>query len=225
MLGDVGGGEAWPGGSDSAYFGAFDVEAVAEEAEHLFDVLADGSADLFAEECGASAMLAADAALGVGLVEEAANFFDEGALAAEVDGALASVLSPCEAAVGTEAAPAVGSPGFDDGALVGEARGIFAEEGEGFVVGCGRGHAYMHSRLAEFLNRRTEQLGSFLEGVGGGDRAGGRCEVSLGLAVVCSQAFLLTDWAVSGTDWFAPFSGILISETGFWDSVAQTCVD
>ncbi len=142
VFGDVGGGEAWPGGFDAADVGALDVEAVAEEAEHLLDVLLEGSDDVFFELGLSAAVFADHAAGGLGLVEEAANLVDEGALAAEVDGALSAVFAPGEAVVGAEASAAVGSPGGDDGALVGEAGGFFAEEGEGGVALRGRVHAY-----------------------------------------------------------------------------------
>ncbi len=59
-------------------------------------------------------------------MEESADLVDEGALAAEVDEALSAVLAPSQAVVGAEAATSVGSPGGDDGTLVGEAGGIFA---------------------------------------------------------------------------------------------------
>ncbi len=142
VFGNVGGGEAWPGGFDAADIGALDVEAVAEKTEHLFDVLLEGANDVFFEEGLPEAVLADHAADGLGLVEEAANFVDERALAAKVDGALPAVLSPGEAVVGAETATAVGAPGGDDGALAGEACGIVAEESEGFVVILVHVHAY-----------------------------------------------------------------------------------
>ncbi len=135
VFGNVGGGEAWSGGFDAADIGALDVEAVAEEAEHLFDVLLKGANDVFFEE----GLPAAD---GLGFVKEMADFVDEGALAAKVDGALPAVLAPSEAVVGAEAATAVGAPGGDDGALAGEAGGIVAEESKGFVVFLACIHAY-----------------------------------------------------------------------------------
>ena len=77
--------------------------------------------------------LAFQAKRGLGLVEESADFVDEGALAAEVDGALAAVFAPGEPVVGAEVAAAVGAPGGGDRALGGEAGGGFAEESEGGV--------------------------------------------------------------------------------------------
>ncbi len=77
VLGDVGGGEAWSGGLDAADVGAFDVEAVAEEAEHFFDVLFEWADDVFAEESPVAAVLSFEAPGGLGLVEEAADFVDE----------------------------------------------------------------------------------------------------------------------------------------------------
>jgi hypothetical protein len=142
VFGDVGGGEAWSGGFDAADIGALDVEAVTEEAEHLFDVLPEGANDVFFEEGLPAAMLADHAADGLGFVKEMADFVDERALAAEVDGALPAVLSPGEAVVGAEPATAVGAPGGDDGSLAGEAGGIVAEESQGFVVILAHVHVY-----------------------------------------------------------------------------------
>ncbi len=142
VFGDVGGGKARSGGFDAAYVRALHVEAVTEEAEHLFDVVLEGADDVFFEEGLSAAMFGEHAADGLGLVEEAANFIDKRALAAEVEGALAAVFAPGEAVVWAEASAAVGSPGGDDGALVGEAGGFFAEEGEGGVVLPWRAHAY-----------------------------------------------------------------------------------
>ncbi len=62
VFGDVGGGEAWSGGFDTADIRALDVEAVAEEEEHLFDVLADGANDVLSEEGGIATMLTFHAA-------------------------------------------------------------------------------------------------------------------------------------------------------------------
>ena len=121
VLGDVGGGEAWSGGFDAAEFPSVEAEPVAEEAVDLLEIPLDGADDVFFEEGLSAAMLAEHAADGLGLVEEAADFVDEGALAAEVDGALSAVFAPGEAVVWAEASAAVGSPGFGDGALGGEA--------------------------------------------------------------------------------------------------------
>ena len=134
MLGDVGGGETGAGGFDAAEVPAFKVEAIAEEAEHLLEVALDGADDVFSEEGLPAAVFAEHAADGLGVVEEAADFVDKGALAAEVDGALTAVFAPGESVVGSEAATAVGAPCGGDGALGGEAEWVFAEEGEGWVV-------------------------------------------------------------------------------------------
>jgi hypothetical protein len=164
VFGDVGGGEAWSGGLDAADVRSLHVKAVAEEAEYLLDVLLEGADDVFFELGLSAAMLADHAADGLGLVEEATDFVDEGALAAEIDGALSAVFAPGEAVVGTEASAAVGSPGGDDGPLGGEAGGFFAEEGEGGVVSWVHEHVYMYSGLAGFINRRSEHSWRFLEG-------------------------------------------------------------
>ena len=139
-FGDVGGCQAWPGSFDAADLPAVEVEAVAEEEEYFFEVLVDGADDVFSEEGLSAAMFAEHSSDSLGLVEEAADFVDEVALAAEVDGALAAVFTPGEAVVGAEASAAVGSPGGGDSALGGEAGGVFAEEGEGWVVVWGGVH-------------------------------------------------------------------------------------
>lgn len=164
VLGDVGRGEAWASRFCAAQLPSVEVEAVAEKADHLFDVLLEGADDVFLELGLFAAVLADHAADGLGLVEEAADFVDEGARAAEVDGTLPAVFSPGEAVVRAEASAAVGAPGFDDGALGGEAGGVFAEEGEGFVVFWIYIHVYMYSGMAGFLNRRIGHSGRFLGG-------------------------------------------------------------
>jgi hypothetical protein len=50
----------------AAYFRSLDVEAAAEEQEHLFDVLIEGADNIFSEEGGAATGLAFHAADGVG---------------------------------------------------------------------------------------------------------------------------------------------------------------
>ena len=100
----------------------------------------DGADDVFAEECLSAAMFAEHTADGLGLVEEVADFVDEGGLAAEVDGALAAVFTPGESEVGAETPAAVGAPSGGDRALGGEAEWVFAEEGEGWVVFWGDVH-------------------------------------------------------------------------------------
>ncbi len=164
MFGDVGRGETWSGGSDSAYLGAFDVEAVAEECEHLLDVLPEGSADLFSELGSLEAGLAADATGGVGLMEEDADLSDDGALAAEVDGALPAVFAPGEAVVGSEAATAVGAPCGDDGALGGEACGVIGEELDGGVALRGRVHVYSIRIWQDFSIEELNSWGGFWRG-------------------------------------------------------------
>lgn len=164
VLGDVGGGAGWSCCFGAAEFPAVEVEAVAEEAEHLLEVALDGADDVFSEQGLSTAMFAEHAANGLGLVEETAGFFEEGALAAEVDGTLSAVLAPGEAVVGAKASAAVSAPSFGDGALGSEAEGILAKEGEGFVVLLGYGHMYMYSRLAGFLNRKTEHPGDLFWG-------------------------------------------------------------
>ncbi len=161
MLGDVGGGEAWSGGFDAAYVGALDVEAVAEEAEHLFDVFLEGTDDVFFEERGAAAVLADHAADGLSLVKEEADLANDGALAAEVDGALPAVFAPNEAVVGAETATAVSAPGGDNRALVGEAVGILAEDGDGFVAACLHVHAFTISSGADFSMEELDKWGGF----------------------------------------------------------------
>ena len=143
VCGHVGGGGAWSGESYAADFRAFEVEAVAEEGEHLLDVLVEGADDFFAEEGGAEAGLSFEAARGVGLVEEDADLADDGTLAAEVDGALSAVFAPGESVVGSEAALAGGAPGGDDGALSGEGVGVLFEEADGWMVECTSVHKYM----------------------------------------------------------------------------------
>jgi hypothetical protein len=167
VLGDVGGGEAWSGGFHAADVGALDVEAVAEEAEHLFDVFLEGADDVLSEEAGVSAVFADHAADGLGLVKEEADLANDGALAAEVDGALPAVFSPNEAVVGAETATAVVSPGGGNCALVGEACGIFAEERDGFVVARGSVHAFSISIWRDFSMEELDKWGVFWWGWGG----------------------------------------------------------
>ena len=140
VLGDVGCREAQAGGLGAAEVPSVEVEAASEQEEYLLEVALDGADDVFAEEGLSSAVFAEHAADGLGLVEESADFVDEGTVAAEVDGALAAVFAPSEAEVGSEAAAAVGAPGGGDGALGGEAERVFAEEGEGRVVFGGSVH-------------------------------------------------------------------------------------
>ncbi|NLS95382.1 MAG: hypothetical protein GXX96_24840 [Planctomycetaceae bacterium] len=165
---DVGGGEARAGGFDPADVGAFDVEAIAEEAEYLFDVLFEGPDDVFSEELPVAAVLSYEAPGGLGLVEAAADFVDEGAVGAEVDGALSAGFAPGESVVGSEAAPAVGAPGGDDGALSGEAVGVVGEEADGWVVGCTCDHAYMIAIRQDFSIGKLNIWGGFLGGGGVG---------------------------------------------------------
>ena len=172
VLGDVGGGEAWSGGLDAADVGAFDVEAVAEEAEHFFDVLFEWADDVFADESPVAAVLSFEAPGGLGLVEEAADFVDEWAVGAEVDGALPAVFAPGESVVGSEAAAAVGAPGGDDGALGGEAVGVVAEEVEGVVAGRINVHAYSMPIWADNSIRKVNAWGGFWWGCMG---RGGNC--------------------------------------------------
>jgi len=62
VCGHVGGGEAWSGESNAADFRTFEIEAVAEEGEHLLDVLIEGADDLLPEAGGAEAGLSFEAA-------------------------------------------------------------------------------------------------------------------------------------------------------------------
>ena len=163
---------AWSGGLGAADVGAFDVEAVAEEAEHFFDVLFEWADDVFSEELPVAAVLLFEASGGLGLVEEAADFVDEWAVGAEVDGALAAVFAPGESVVGSEATAAVGAPGGDDGALGGEAVGVVAEEVEGVVAGRVYVHVYSIPICADNSIRKVNPWESFWWGCMG---CGGGC--------------------------------------------------
>ena len=133
-MGDVGGGETGARGFDAAEEPAFKVEAIAEEEEYLLEISLYGADDVFSEEGQPAAVFAEHAAGDLGVVEEAADFVDKGALAAQVDGALTAVFAPGESVVGAETPAAVGAPSGGDGALGGEAEWIIAEESEGGVV-------------------------------------------------------------------------------------------
>ncbi len=111
-------------------------------------------------------MLSFEAPGGVGLVEEAADLVDERAVGAEVDGVLSAVFAPGESVVGSEAPPAVGAPGGDDGALVGEAFGVVGEEVEGIVAGRGDVHTYSISIWADNSIRKLNTWGVFWWGWG-----------------------------------------------------------
>ena len=152
---------AWSGGLDAADVGALDVEAVAEEAEHLFDVLFEWPNDVFSEELPVAAVFSYEASGGLGLVEEEAAFVDEWAVGAEVGGALSAVFAPGESVVGSEAAAAVGAPGGDDGALGGEAVGVVAEEVEGVVAGRVYIHVYSISICVDNSIRKVNPWGGF----------------------------------------------------------------
>ena len=171
MCGHVGGGEAWSGLSYAADFGSFKIEAVAEEGEHLPDVLIEGADDLLPEAGAAETGLAFEAARGVGLVEEDADLADDGSQSSEVDGALSAVFARGESVVGSEPPSAGGSPGGDDGALPGEEAGVVGEEADGFMVKYTRGHAYMIAIRRDFsigkLNTWEDFLGGWEERVRG----------------------------------------------------------
>ena len=150
VCGHVGGGEAWSGLSYAADFGTFEIEAVAEEGEHLLDVLIEGADDLLPEAGGAEASLAFEAARGVGLVEEDADPADDGSLSAEVDGALSAAVAPGESVVGSEPPSAGDAPGGDDGALPSEEVGVVGEEADGWVLFCTLIHAYSIANRRDF---------------------------------------------------------------------------
>ncbi len=124
----------------AAEFIAFEIEAAAVYEEGLIEVAFEGAEDLAAETGAALADSALEADRGLDRIQKASDLVDERALAAEVEGALATIFAPDEAVVGAEASAAVGSPGGGDGALVGETFVVVAEELDGGALfGHGRG--------------------------------------------------------------------------------------